>query len=88
MGAMRGLPAKDRPGKLAWLGPLSLCVGLISWVAPGGGLAIALVAIGCGGLSVWTRGAYRDGTAIVGIGVAMLQVLLSLMLLLVAAGGH
>lgn len=61
----------------------------MSWVAPGGGMAIALVALGCGGLSVWTRGGYRvDGTAIAGIGLATLQVLFSLMLFGISAGGH
>ncbi|MEU5845336.1 hypothetical protein [Saccharopolyspora shandongensis] len=85
----RGLPAKDRPGKLAWLGPVSLCASLISWIVPGGGMTIALAAVACGVISVWTRGAYRkDGTAVIGVCVASLQVAFSLMLVLVTAGGH
>lgn len=86
---MSELPAKDRPGKSAWLGPVALCSGLVSWVAPGGGMVIALVAAACGVVSIRTRGPYRvDWIAVVGIGVAVLQALFSLLLLVMELSGH
>ena len=85
----RGLPAKNRPGKLAWLGPISLCIGLVSWVVPGGGPIIAAAAVACGVVSVLTRGRYRvDGTAVAGICAGGLQVAFSLVLVVMSASGH
>ncbi|WP_447004097.1 hypothetical protein ACRAKI_31355 [Saccharothrix isguenensis] len=86
---MRSLPAKDRPGRDAWLGPLSLCLGLLSWPIPVGGVALAVAAVACGALSMGTRTEYRlDWTAVTGTSVAVLQLLLSLMLFAMEAGGH
>ncbi|ONI80177.1 hypothetical protein ALI22I_43040 [Saccharothrix sp. ALI-22-I] len=88
-GVTRYLPAKDRPGKAAWLGPISLCLGLLSWPTPAGGPILAVSAVICGTLSMTTRTEYRlDWTAITGTTIGALQLLLSLMLLAMAAGGH
>lgn len=85
----RGLPAKDRPGKLGWLGPISLCVGLVSWVSPGGGAFLAVSAIVCGVVSIWTKGQYRvDGTAVAGTCVAGLQLIFSTVLLAMELSGY
>ncbi|WP_156077086.1 hypothetical protein [Saccharothrix sp. NRRL B-16314] len=86
---MRRFPAKDRPGKDAWLGPLSLCLGLLSWPIPAGGVVLALGAVACGAVSMGTRTEYRlDWTAVTGTTLAVLQLLLSLMLFAMTAGGH
>ena len=83
-----GLPAKDRPGKGAWWGPVALGVGLLSWAVPGAGAGLAVVAVICGVLSVATRGAYRvDATALAGIGVAGLQIAVTL-LMMAAVSDH
>ncbi|MBE9375600.1 hypothetical protein IQ251_14195 [Saccharopolyspora sp. HNM0983] len=75
-----GLPAKDRPGRSAWLGPASLALGMLSWALPGGGAALAAAALVCGVVSMRTRGAYRiDGTAVAGSGVAVGQLVMSLL---------
>lgn len=88
-GMMRQLPAKDRPGKDAWLGPISLCLALLSWPLPAGGTALAVGAVACGVLSMATKTEYRlDWTAVTGTSVAVLQLLLSLMLLVMEARGH
>ncbi|GAB3285891.1 hypothetical protein GCM10027563_19270 [Parasphingorhabdus pacifica] len=71
------------------MGPISLCAGLLSWIMPGSGVVIALVAVAYGVVSVQTRGPYRvDGTAIAGMGVGSLQVAFSLLLLTMTASGH
>ena len=86
---LRQLPAKDRPGRDAWLGPISLCLALLSWPIPAGGTALAVGAVACGVLSMTTKTEYRlDWTAVTGTSVAVLQLLLSLMLLVMEAGGH
>lgn len=86
---MRQLPAKDRPGKDAWLGPVSLCLALLSWPIPLGGPVLALGAVACGVRSMTTKTEYRiDWTAAAGTCVGVLQLLLSLMLLVMDAGGH
>jgi len=88
-GMMRQLPAKDRPGKDAWLGPISLCLALLSWPLPAGGTVLAVGAVACGVLSMATKTEYRlDWTAVTGTSVAVLQLLLSLMLLVMEARGH
>ncbi len=88
-GAMRRLPVKDRPGNGAWLGPISLCLGLLSWPIPIGGLVVAASAVACGVRSMTTKTEYRlDWTAVAGTSIGALQVLLSLMLLAMAAAGH
>lgn len=89
MHAPNGLPAKDRPGIPAWLGPVALCLGLLSWVVPVGGIALGLVAVACGVVSVWTRGPYRvDGTAVAGAALGALQVVSSLLLLVATSSGY
>lgn len=86
---MRRLPAKDRPGKDAWLGPISLCLAVLSWPIPAGGPVLAVGAVACGVRSMTTRTEYRlDWTAVTGTSVAVLQLLLSLMLLVMSAKGH
>lgn len=86
---MRQLPAKDRPGKDAWLGPISLCLALLSWPIPAGGTVMAVGAVACGTLSMATKTEYRlDWTAVTGTCLAVLQLLLSLMLLVMEARGH
>ncbi|WP_433869033.1 hypothetical protein [Saccharopolyspora sp. CA-218241] len=83
-----GPPAKDRPGRQAWLGPLALGIGLGSWLVPGG-IPVALVAVACGAWSVRTRGPYRiDGTAVAGAVAGGLQVLFSLLLLAADSAGR
>jgi hypothetical protein len=86
---MRHLPAKDRPGKDAWLGPVSLCLALLSWPVPAGGTVLAASAVACGVRSMTTKTEYRlDWTAVTGTCIGVLQFLLSLMLLAMSAGGH
>lgn len=86
---MRQFPAKDRPGRGAWLGPLSLCLGLLSWPALAGGTALAVSAVACGAWSMTTKTEYRlDWTAVTGTGVGALQLLLSLVLLVMDVTGH
>jgi hypothetical protein len=64
-------------------------LGLLSWPIPAGGVAVAAVAVGCGVLSMATDTRYRlDWTAVAGVTIAALQLLLSLMLLVMAANGH
>ncbi|GAB2960108.1 hypothetical protein GCM10027184_04090 [Saccharothrix stipae] len=88
-GMMRQLPAKDRPGKDAWLGPVSLCLALLSWPIPAGGPVLAVGAMACGVRSMTTKTEYRlDWTAVTGTCVAALQLLLTLMLLVMSARGH
>ncbi|MFB9904906.1 hypothetical protein [Allokutzneria oryzae] len=84
---MKQLPAKDRPGVQAWLGPLSLGLGTVSWIVPGGNLVFVVAACVCGVVSIATRKWYSvDWTAVAGICVALAQALLSLLLL--AASMH
>lgn len=88
-GSGRWLPAGDRPGRGAWLGPVSLGLGLLSWPIPAGGAVVAAVAVACGVLSMTTQTQYRlDWTAVAGVSVGVLQLMLSLMLLVLAANGH
>ena len=78
----RGLPAKHRPGRSAWLGPASLALGLLAWAVPVAGSALAAVALVCGIISVRTRGAYRiDATALLGSVAGLGQLVLSLVVL-------
>lgn len=81
-------PAKDRAGKAAWLGPLALGLGLLCWLLPIGGEAVAVGAIGCGAGSIGTRREYRvDWTAVAGICAGGLQLFLALMLFVMTASG-
>jgi hypothetical protein len=82
------LRARDRPGKAAWLGPIAIGLGLLCWLTPVGGVAVAAVAIGCGVVSVATRRPYRiDWTAVVGICLGAGQLFLALVLLVIGASG-
>ncbi|MFI9011167.1 hypothetical protein ACIGNX_28420 [Actinosynnema sp. NPDC053489] len=85
----RRFPAKDRPGRGAWLGPVSLCLALLSWPIPVGGPVLAAGAVACGVRSMTTKTEYRlDWTAVTGTCLAVAQLLLSLMLLVMASRGH
>lgn len=84
MTGSRRLPAGSGPGWHAWLGPVALGLGLLSWLVPLVGTPIALVAAALGGLSMTTRTEFRiDATAVAGVTVAAGQLLLALVLLLV-----
>jgi len=77
----RSLPAGDRPGRQAWLGPASLALGLLSWPIPVVGVYIALAAIALGVLSMAVGTEYRlDWTAVTGLVVGTGQLALSLLL--------
>jgi hypothetical protein len=79
----RHLPAGNRPGRHAWLGPAALAMGLLSWLIPVAGAVIALAALVCGLVSMSTLTEYRiDWTAALGATVAAGQLLLSLVLVL------
>ncbi|RCW46954.1 hypothetical protein DFQ14_101294 [Halopolyspora algeriensis] len=89
MGTARELPAENRPGKQAWLGPISLALGLVSWVIPAASWLVALGAIVCGAVSMSTRTEYRvDWTAVVGIGAGAARGLVSLLVLIMTASGY
>lgn len=78
------LPAKDRRGKTAWLGPLALVLGLASWFVPVGD-GLAAIAVICGIGSIMTRGAHRvDWTAAVGFAAGAIQLYVALLLALLA----
>ncbi len=82
------LPARDRRGKLALLGPVSLGLGLLSWLTPFVGVAVAVVGIVCGVASILTRGEYRvDWTAGVGIALGGAQLFFELVLFAMSASG-
>lgn len=73
-------PAKDRPGKAAWLGPAALGLGVLCWLAPIGSEVVAAAAIACGAGSIATRREYRiDWTAVFGICAGALQLYVALM---------
>lgn len=75
-------PAKERPGKAAWLGPASLGLGLISWAIPVVGILLAVGAVACAVVSIATKAQYRtDWTAVAGLCVALGQMLFSLLVL-------
>lgn len=82
------LRARDRPGRAAWLGPIAAALGLLCWLTPIGGEIVALVAIGCGTISIVTRRPYRiDWTAVVGICLGMGQLFLALILFVNGVSG-
>lgn len=84
MRGSRYLPAGDRPGRQAWLGPASVILGLVSWPIPAAGPFIAAVAIALGILSMTIRTEYRiDWTAVAGVVVGTGQLGLSMLLSLV-----
>lgn len=89
MSAARQFPAKDRSGKQAWLGPISLWLGLLSWVIPVVGSLVAVSAVACGAVSMTTRAQYRiDWTAAVGTGAGVGRVGLSLFVLAMTTSGY
>ncbi|TCP42056.1 hypothetical protein EV191_12422 [Tamaricihabitans halophyticus] len=68
------LPAGNRPGRSAWLGPFSLALAALCWFLPSGGALVGAAAVVCGALSIATRKEYRiDWTAVAGIGVGLAQ---------------
>jgi hypothetical protein len=82
------LRARDRPGKAAWLGPIAVGLGLLAWLTPLGGVVVALLAVGCGVVSIVTRRPYRiDWTAVVGICLGAGQLFLALVLFVIGASG-
>lgn len=82
------LRARDRPGKVAWLGPIAVGLGLLSWLTPVGGPVVASVAVGCGVVSIVTRRPYRiDWTAVVGICLGAGQLALALVVFVIGASG-
>lgn len=86
-GLERVLPAKDRKGKAAWLGPASIALALVSWVVPFGWV-VALAACACGALSIGTRREYRiDWTAVVGSCLGGAQVFVELVLFAMSLSG-
>ncbi len=88
MGGTRRLPAKERPGWSGWFGPLSLCLGVISWPIPAAGPLLGVVAVIGGAASMSTQTEYRlDWTAIVGTGFGAAQLLMSVLLLVMSASG-
>lgn len=85
----RWRPVRDRPGMHAWLGPTSLCLGVLSWILLAGGLPLALAAVGCGVASIATSAEYRlDWTAVAGACAGLAQLLVSVMLLAMSASGY
>lgn len=77
---MSDRPAKDRPGRSAWLGPVALALALASWLFPFGEV-VAVLAIITGGVSIATRREYRvDWTAAAGVCVGAAQLYFALML--------
>lgn len=85
MDPQRRLPTKGRPGKQAWLGPVALCLGLLSWLAPVLGIPFALGAVTCGAVSMSSREYRIDWMAAAGVGIGLTQVLASLLLLTATA---
>lgn len=82
-----GRPARDRPGKAAWLGPLSLGLGLLCWLAPVGSEIVAAASITSGVVSIATRREYRiDWTAAAGIFVGALHLYVAVMLFAITIG--
>ncbi|HEX2133566.1 MAG TPA: hypothetical protein VHH15_18640 [Actinophytocola sp.] len=82
------LPARDRRGRLASLGPISLGVGLLSWLTPLVGVVVAAVAIVLGAVSILTRKEYRiDWTAVAGISVGGAQLFFEVVLFAMGASG-
>ncbi|MCT2584809.1 hypothetical protein [Actinophytocola gossypii] len=82
------LPARDRRGKLALLGPISLGVAVLSWLTPFLGIAVAAVAIILGVVSIVTRREYRiDWTAVAGISVGGAQLFFEVVLLAIGVSG-
>lgn len=82
------LPARDRRGKLASLGPISLGLGVLCWVTPLVGAVVAGVAIVAGVVSILTRREYRvDWTAVVGVCLGGAQVFFELVLFAISVSG-
>ncbi|OZM72254.1 hypothetical protein CFN78_14620 [Amycolatopsis antarctica] len=86
---LRWLPAKDRPGKQAWLGPVALALAVISWITPVAGPVVAGVAIACAGWSMFTAREYQvDWTAAVGAVVGLGQLGFAAVLFALSVTGH
>lgn len=82
------LPARDRRGKLASLGPIALGLSVLSWLIPFVGVAVAAVAIALGVASILTRKEYRvDWTAGAAICVGGAQLFFELVLFAMDASG-
>lgn len=80
-------PAKERPGRSAWLGPVAMGLGLVSWVVPFGEV-VAAVALASGGVSIATRREFRiDWTAVAGIVLAAVQLYVALLLVVITSSG-
>ncbi|MQA62949.1 MAG: hypothetical protein GEU86_15985 [Actinophytocola sp.] len=80
-------PARDRPGKAAWLGPLALGLGLLCWLAPVGSELVASAAITSGAVSIVTRRGYRiDWAAAAGIFAGTLHLYVAVMLFAITIG--
>ncbi|AXB42250.1 hypothetical protein [Amycolatopsis albispora] len=85
---MRTRPVRERPGKRAWLGPLSLLLGVVCWWVPLGWM-VAVVAIACATASILTDRQYRlDWTAVTGASVAAGQLFFTVFLMAMEAAGH
>lgn len=85
---MPSQPAGDRSDRTVWLGPLALGLGLLCWLAPIAGEAVAAAAIASGAGSIATRREYRiDWTAVAGICAGALQLYLALMVFVMTASG-
>ncbi|MFC4852821.1 hypothetical protein [Actinophytocola glycyrrhizae] len=82
------LPARDRRGKLASLGLISLGLGVLCWLTPFVSVVVAGLAIACGVVSIVTRREYRiDWTAVVGICLGTAQLFFELVLFAMRASG-
>lgn len=82
------LPARDRRGKLAALGPVALGLGVLCWLTPLVGAIVAILAIACGVVSIVTRRMYRvDWTATTGICLGGAQLFFELVLWAISVSG-
>ncbi|MGA6161769.1 hypothetical protein [Amycolatopsis magusensis] len=89
MTLLRTLPVRDRPGRRAWLGPLSLLLAVLCWFLPLGSVAVAAVAIACATASILTDREYRlDWTAVAGASIAAGQLFFTVFLMAMEAAGH
>jgi len=82
------LPAKDRPGRSGWLGPVALALAIICWIMPVGSTVVAGIAIVCALVSMSTEREYRiDWTAATGVAIGISQLTLSALLMALSASG-
>ncbi|MGC7094545.1 hypothetical protein ACPZ19_07780 [Amycolatopsis lurida] len=86
---MRTLPVRDRPGRRAWLGPISLLLAVLCWFVPVGGVVVAAAAIACAIASMLTDRQYRlDWTAVAGASIGAGQLFFTVFLMAMEAAGH